>query len=373
VGDLAKEAAAAEAQAERDAHQAQVDRLEERIILLSAERDRAKAAQKRLVVEKGQAEARLAEALTIEQSTKTPPRWTIARSRRKRHGTPTIFLSDTHWSEVVNPAEVGMYNAYNTEIATQRMQRLLDNSVKVTDMIDLTYDGVVVPHGGDHFSGLIHRELDRTNDMTDEEAIIYWTEQDVAFLTALADHFGKVLVPCVVGNHGRSAMDRRMPGKQRAKTNKDWLLYKNVAMFLAKDSRFTFNISESMDVLYNVYDTTYLGYHGNDFSGGSGISGIFTPVMLGMHRTESQYRAFGQTFNYMHIGHFHQHIEAKGLIVNGSLKGYDEFAYSKRYHPERPSQAMWITTPENGLTFSMPVWVDDADAEGWGEVQEVAR
>jgi hypothetical protein len=374
VGDFAEQADQAEHDEEITRLHREIDRLEERVILLGAERDRAKASQKRLIVEKGEAESRLHEALSVEQANKKIPKWTVPpRSKRKRHGTPTIFLSDTHWSEVVNPAEVSHYNAYSTDIATQRLERLLVNAVKVTDMVDLTYDGIVVPFGGDMFSGLIHRELDRTNDMTDEEAVIYWTEQCVAFLLALADHFGKVHVPAFVGNHGRSAMDRRMPGKQRAKTNKDWLLYKNIAMVLARDSRITFQISEGMDVLYDVYDTTYLGYHGNDFSGGSGISGIFTPVMLGKHRTEAQYKAFGKTFHYMHIGHFHQHIEAKGLIVNGSLKGYDEFAYSKRYHPERPSQAMWITTPENGLTFSMPVWVDDADAEGWGEVQEVAR
>ncbi len=374
VGDLADRIEGILAEEERDDYRAEINRLEERLILAEAARNRAKAQVKALVIDKGNAEARLYEALTIQQSTTVPPKWLLPKSTntRKRHGTPTILLSDTHWSEVVNPAEVSGYNAYSTPIAVQRMQRLLENSIKVTDMIALTYDGVVVAFGGDMFSGLMHRELDRTNDMTEEEAIIFWTEQCVTFLLALADQFGKVHVPGIVGNHGRSTMDRRMPGKQRAKTNTDWLLYKNIAMMLAKDSRFTFNISESMDVLYDVYDTTYLGYHGNDFKGGNGISGIFSAVMLGRHRTESQYKAFGKTFNWMHIGHFHQNVTLKGLLVNGSMKGYDEYAYSARFHPERPSQKLMITTPENGLTFDVPIWVDDADAEGWGEIDEVA-
>lgn len=373
MGDFADKAADAEATAERDRLLAEIDRLEERVVLANAGRDRAKAAQKRLIVEKGETEARLHEALTIQQSTKTPPKWTLPpASTKKRHGIPTILLSDTHWSEVVNPAEVQFYNAYSTPIATQRLQRLLENTVTVTDMIALTYDGCVVWFGGDMFSGLIHRELDRTNDQTEEEAFLYWTEQCIAFLLALADHFGKVLVTGVVGNHGRSLLDRRPPGKGAAKTNKDWMLYQNIALFLAKDKRFTFNISESIDVVYNVYDTTYLGYHGNHFKGGNGISGIFSAVMLGRHRVAAQYAEFGKTFDWLHIGHFHQDVTLRGLIVNGTMKGLDEYAYTARFPPERPSQKLLITTPERGKTFDMPIWVDDPDAEGWGEIEEVA-
>ncbi len=372
MGEFAKGAAAAEVNAEV----ARITRLYDAEVEMRLRAQRAKEhavrQTKQAVLDKADLQERLDQALSVKEANKKIPTWTKPKARVKpRHGTPTLFLSDTHWSEVVKPEEIQGYNAYNTEIAQQRLWRILENAIKVTDMISLTYDGIVVSLGGDMFSGLLHRELDRTNDMTEEESIILWTEVMVGFLTALADQFGKVHVPAFVGNHGRSAMDRKMPGKTRAKTNKDWLLYQNIAMMLKGDSRFTFQISEGMDVLYSVYDTSYLGYHGNDFNGGSGISGIFTPVMLGMHRTASQYKAFGKTFNYMHIGHFHQHIEAKGLIVNGTKKGYDEFAYSKRYLPERPSQAMWITTPENGMTFSMPIFCQDAEAEGWGDIAEV--
>lgn len=330
------------------------------------QRDEARRHLKEVVKDRDHVQERLDQALSVKEANKQVPSWTKPKAKqRKRHGTPTIFFSDTHWGEVVNPDEIHGYNAYDTAIATKRTYAVLENSIKVTDMISLTYDGIIVSFGGDMFSGLIHRELDRTNDMTEEESIVYWTEIVASILVAYADHFGKVHVPAFVGNHGRSVMDRRVPGKTRAKTNKDWLLYQNVALLLRGDSRITFQIAEGMDVLYSVYDTTYLGYHGNDFNGGSGISGIFTPVMLGKHRTESQYKALGKTFDFMHIGHFHQHIEAKGLIVNGTMKGLDEHAFSKRYLPERPSQAMWITTPENGLTFSMPILCQDAVAEGW--------
>lgn len=325
----------------------------------------------RITKEKDQIQSRLDLVLSMDEANQKPPAWTVkTATKRKRHGTPTLMLSDTHWGEVINPAEVAYSNAYNTEIATARLKRTIEGTITVTDMVALTYDGIVCQLGGDMFSGIIHRELDRTNDMEVEEAIIYWTEQLVGALLALAEHYGKVHVPGVVGNHGRSAMDRRMPGKKRAKTNIDWLLYRNVYMVLKNDKRFTWQIAEGADTLVEVYDTTYLLYHGNDFHGGSGIAGALSPVMLGQHRTTRQQMFLDRHFDWLTIGHFHQHFVGKGLIMNGSMKGYDEFAYTKRYEPERPSQAMWITTPENGLTFSMPIFCADPEAEGWAEIKE---
>lgn len=330
-------------------------------------RQEANRAVKRVQRETDAVQRRLDMVLSMDDTNKRPPRFaTTTKAKLKaRHGIPTIFLSDTHWGEVVNPAEIGDMNAYSTPIAEGRLQRVLENSAKVTDMIALNYDGVVVQLGGDMFSGVIHRELDRTNDQEIEEAIVHWTEQLAGFLLGAANHWGKVHVPAVVGNHGRSPLDRRMPGKKRAKTNIDYLLYRNVALMLKGDDRFTWQISESADTLVRVYDTSYLLYHGNDFHGGSGISGAMAPVMLGMHRVVRQYAANGLSFDWLSIGHFHQHFVGKGLIMNGSMKGYDEFAFTKRYEPERPSQAMWITTPENGLTFSMPIYCADRESEGW--------
>jgi len=46
------------------------------------------------------------------------------------------------------------------------------------------------------------------------------------------------------------------------------------------------------------------------------------------------------------------------LIVNGSLKGYDEYAYANNFPFEEPQQGMWLTHPENGITIPMPVRVD---------------
>ena len=63
----------------------------------------------------------------------------------------------------------------------------------------------------------------------------------------------------------------------------------------------------------------------------------------------------------------HQLIMApeQGLIVNGSLKGYDEYASVSNFRPERPQQALWLVTPENGISVSAPVLVADRKKEKW--------
>ena len=51
-------------------------------------------------------------------------------------------------------------------------------------------------------------------------------------------------------------------------------------------------------------------------------------------------------------------IQLQRLIVNGSLKGYDEYAYANNFGYEPPRQALWITHPTHGITFSCAVNVE---------------
>jgi len=40
------------------------------------------------------------------------------------------------------------------------------------------------------------------------------------------------------------------------------------------------------------------------------------------------------------------------------LKGYDEYAYALNLPFEQPMQALWVTHPDRGITFSIPVHVE---------------
>jgi hypothetical protein len=287
------------------------------------------------------------------------------KSGRKHHATPHLLLSDLHLDEVVDPDEVSGVNAYNRDIAEQRLARTAENFVKVTRdyWSGLTYDGCVIMLGGDIFSGEIHDELRETNADTLLGSLHYWLEPMASVIATMADEFGKVHVPVVVGNHGRTT--RKPRAKLRVRSNFDWALGHALARSFAKDSRVTFDIPESADCRFEVYDSAILLTHGDQVNGGSGIGGIWPPLMRLAARKRARGDAVGQPFDLMACGHWHQLVYGPDFVVNGSLKGYDEYAAVSNFSFEQPQQAAWLMVPGYGKTWTAPIFSQEREAEGW--------
>lgn len=289
----------------------------------------------------------------------TPP------ERHTHHATLVTLLSDLHLDEVVQPAEVDNLNAYTRAIAELRLERFTHNVIMLARhyLAGIEYDGVVLMLGGDLVSGFIHEELSQTNEAPLPATIAHWTPQLAKVVRQLADEFGRVHVASVVGNHGR--LTRKPRAKLRAFDNADWLIAQLVADRFTDDERVTFDIPDGTDALVQIYNTTFLLTHGDQATGGSGIGGIWPPIKRLEARKRARYAANGRTFDWLVMGHWHQYVHAQGLIVNGTLKGYDEYAATNNFAPERAQQALWVVTPENGTTVAAPIFVDDPVAEGW--------
>jgi hypothetical protein len=65
------------------------------------------------------------------------------------------------------------------------------------------------------------------------------------------------------------------------------------------------------------------------------------------------------------MGHWHQYLPSPSLIVNGSMKGLDEYAFINNFGHEVPQQAMAIITPEHGITVQAPIFCQNRKKEGW--------
>ncbi len=303
----------------------------------------------------------------LRKEMKSPPKWTFAETKKKDMAIATAPLADPHFDEVVKPEAVEFCNAYNREIALLRLKKWATNVVKVgrDHFSGISYEGIIVPLLGDMIPGTIHEELAETNEYTPFESVRFWAKEIATALASIAEFYGRTHCPAVVGNHGRDSKKPRHKG--RVEHNWDWLLYGLIEDYLAleKADHITMQISVNPEVTWQAYKTKYRAMHGDDFRGGSGISGALAPLMLGDHRTRKSRSEIGSPFDYMLLGHWHQEIQHGGLIVSPSLKGYDEYAYNKKLPYTIAQQIYWLTDPIWGKTLGAPIHV--VGKEGWNE------
>lgn len=293
------------------------------------------------------------------------PTWIIESPKAKHSpGVPTLFASDWHWGEVVDPAQINGVNKFNLQVAHRRARALVSRTVDLlkNHMVNPTYPGIVFALGGDMVSGDIHDELRESNELPTIPTVLDLLEVLCASVNSLADAFGHVHIPCVTGNHGRNTLKIRAKG--RVHTSYDWLLYCLLEREFKADKRVSFQVSSGPDVSYSVFGHRYLLTHGDQFSGGDGLIGMLGPVIRGDHRKRSRNGQIGLEYDTMLVGHWHQYVSMGKVIVNGSLKGYDEYANSKNFGFELPKQGLWMTHPRHGITFSMPVVLEDGPVKG---------
>ena len=200
----------------------------------------------------------------------------------------------------------------------------------------------------------------------------------VAGIEMWAEEFGNVHVVSVPGNHGRDSKKPRYKG--RSAHNTDTLLAKIVAMYFGYKNPVanpaqataaggvTFDVPDAFDTDFKVYGFGFSLEHGDNmrFSGTSEI-GAYGPVKRGTLRKSRQHQGEGRHMDYNLVGHFHQYIPAasQGVIMNGSLKGYDEYARGWHFQPEPPQQALMVVAPEYGITQNIAVKVGKRSEEGW--------
>ena len=286
----------------------------------------------------------------------TPPPWLEAPSvNAVNKATPFLVLSDLHLDEKVDLVEMDGQNEYSRQIAEDRFAAVIDGTIELCDRyVDgVEFDGIIAALAGDIITGIIHDELAETNEATIPETIMHWAPILASGISRLADYFGNVFVPCVDGNHDR--MYKKMRMKKRSVSSYSWIIYNSIAMLTADDDRIDVHVSRSPEYLFNVYGTRFLLDHGDKFRGGGGIGGIYPSMLKWVGRKR---QVPGREFDYAVVGHWHQLIYHSDIIVNGSLKGFDEYARAQGFRFERPQQALFFVTPENGITMRTQVFAN---------------
>lgn len=276
-------------------------------------------------------------------------------------GTPVLVLSDFHWGEVVDPKQIGGVNKFDMRIAAKRLRDTVETAIQLLKNLDhkMQYDGIVVPLAGDNCSGSIHEELEATNELPTIPTILDLATHLEGAIALLAATFGRVYLPCVTGNHGRNT--RKIWAKDRHHTSFDWLLYQILAKSFASNRAVTFDIADGPDLLFRVKKRRYLLTHGDRLGhGGDGLIGFLGPVTRGDNKRRTRQAQIDQPYDALIAGHWHSYVHMQRLIVNGSLKGYDEYAFTEAFPYEPPQQALWVVHPKHGETYRMPVQCERA-------------
>lgn len=297
-------------------------------------------------------------SIADKTASSVPPTWLQAVKKPGSPGVPTLMLSDLHWGEIVHPAQINNVNEYNLTIARARLKSTFQSAMALTDIISPKndYPGIVVPLLGDMISGDIHEELAESNELHSIPTVLdLWTHL-AAGISMMADKYNNVFLPCVSGNHGRNT--KKIRAKDRNHTSFDWMLYQLLARHFQDDKRITFYIPDGSDAFYKIYATRYLATHLDQFRGGDGMIGALGPIIRGDHKKRSRNGQIDMSYDVLIGGHWHQYMHLTRLIVNGSLKGYDEYAWANNFGYEKAQQALWLTHPTRGVTFRMPVYCD---------------
>lgn len=294
------------------------------------------------------------------------PRWVIEpRPAGKGKSIPVALLSDWHLGETVNPREIHGVNRFNVAVARARVRELVERIVHLSRhyMGQQEFPGIVACLLGDFVSGELHAELEATDELSVLQSIPEAVDLLEWALSTLADAFGRVYAPAVCGNHGR-IFDKRPRAKGYVHRNADWLIYALLAKRFQGDDRVTIEFDESNEVFFEVFGTRFLVAHGDHLGvkGGDGIIGSLGPIMRGALKVGKYSRSIGREFDHLLIGHWHQSLWLPGVIVNGALKGWDEYASRFLKAPAGPpQQSLFFVHADRGITTRFEITLGEQD------------
>jgi hypothetical protein len=270
----------------------------------------------------------------------------------KTGATAVVCFSDWHVGEKVIRNKTNGLNSYSPAIAKARAESVANNAVTLIEQnakfVDIT--STVIWLGGDFITGYLHPELAETNVLGPVEEAYYAYELLASAIKTIAacKAAGDVTVVCTRGNHARTT-------KKMQYKNDDATSFESFIYWCLRDK------FSDIDFVVNSSDITYLRVsrkftirfiHGHQVRYGGGVGGISIPLRKWIHKQQDTRHA-----DYTVLGHFHQRQMGSDYLVNGSTKGYDEFAQSHGFSYEPPQQSFFLVDhTHNMVTTSNPIF-----------------
>lgn len=282
--------------------------------------------------------------------------------------TATLALSDLHLTENVKWEDSNGINVYNSIIASNRLYVLAQKvkSILGRHMAMYTLEEMVIFLLGDIINGTIHPEMLRTNDLTNEAAVILAARLLKMFLQEIGTLNLKTRVLAKHGNHPRTSL--KMPTKSQATTNYDWVVYEMLRDIIDSDptlrDQFSMTVETGQISHAKIYDWNYVYEHGIDVKSGAEesfedrVRALFDDPV---YRQATGYK--GPAFDQIVIGNMHKPKFLERTIVNGSITGQNELGQSWRLKPIRAQQLMWGVCESQVRTFQYQLDLTDMKSD----------
>jgi hypothetical protein len=294
-----------------------------------------------------------------------PPKWIepIPRGKGKPVSMPVLLISDEQVGERVAAIEIEGVNHYDHKVYVQRHDLCAQKLVALTEhnMGDQKCPVALIAFLGDAISGEIHAELAETNSLQSVPSTALVVETRRNAINFWLKHFEKLFIIVLPGNHGRTTMKPRF--KRYSTMNYETLIGWWLQSLYANEPRVKIVVPESGDYLLPVWGRGLFFTHGDRMGAmsgqgaGMGFAGRTLPIVRGSKNIREQQASFGRRIDFIHVGHWHERLEAAGTFANGTMAGYNEYAHGLRYVAAPAEQWCYFMNEEYGPTARWPIYL----------------
>jgi len=299
------------------------------------------------------------------------PLRTPKRASGKKAVALIVHLTDWHAFERVRISTVMGMNELTGNIMCDRIQSVVEQTIRRIDELSLTYDivEVTILWGGDFASGMIH-ELDRYSEGNPIEVCVNTSRLLARSTNDITNHCHRLGIPTKVtgvpGNHGRLRADTSYQNLQAPTESFDWLIMHNAADKLDGSEIKNVFLPDSLFSVFETMGQRDLLVHGDFLCKGS------TPPARALRTLEKYQDTLKVTLNSVYFGHFHNLSSMDGRAFGTpSLKGGDGYALAVIGANGLAAQCLYVVhedghTDQQQILATNPI-TDSQYRERWSE------
>jgi hypothetical protein len=266
-----------------------------------------------------------------------------------------LQFSDLHWGLKFRGVEVGGLSEYNTQIATQRLERLSETTSRILDYSVMQPQELVIVFEGD----LVENTIMRGNQYAQVEQnvvrqVITVAEMVSDFVVYLTQYFKRIRCYGVVGNHGRIT---RSPTDSAREDNFDILVYEFIKQRLAKLEGITFNYTAAQHMIVRIADWNFWVEHGDSVRSWAGIP--FYGAQREMANIQFMMSLLKGQVDYVLLAHHHDPAEFRRIYINGSFPGGDTYSIGSLRRLSLPAQNLLGVTKKHGVVWKRELALEE--------------